>query len=135
MNEPDSEFNQDNLEKELKDALESIKDDVFSALASEVIAEGIEEELDLEAENAHLDFQNRLDKKKRREEWDTSLKCLVILGFGFSYMIIILIGGGILEFGDNAFAVPSVVAAGVIQTYGLAKLAIQYFFSDDGKKD
>ena len=49
--------------------------------------------------------------------------------------MIALIGFGIMHFENNAFAVPSVVAAGVIQTYGLAKLAIQYFFSDeDGQK-
>lgn len=45
--------------------------------------------------------------------------------------MIFLIGFGVMRFENNAFAVPAVVGAGVLETYGLAELAVQYFFSDN----
>lgn len=122
---------QDNLETERSVALESIQDSLLTSQESTELAEENEEQIDWDVENARLNFHIRLVKKRRRERWDTALRSLVVAGFFFSYTIIILIGFGIMSFGDNAFAIPSVVAAGVLETYGLAKLAIKYFFNDD----
>jgi hypothetical protein len=93
-----------------------------------------EEKLDWETENERLNLENRREKREIRRRWNLILTLLVILGFAFSYLMITLIGLGIMKFENNAFAVPSVVAAGVIQTYGLAKLAIKYFFSEDKRE-
>lgn len=95
------------------------------------LIEKTEDKIDLDTENAILSLQTRREKKTRRERWDTMLFSLVVIGFVTSYILIIMIGSGLLSFGNNAFAVPSIVAAGVFETYGLAKLAIQYFFNDD----
>lgn len=91
-----------------------------------------EEQINWQNENEKLSLENRIEKKEVRQRWNKVLLLLVILGFILSYLMVTLIGLGIMKFDNNAFAVPSVVAAGVIQTYGLAKLAIKYFFSEDG---
>lgn len=121
----------DDLEKERSLIYKAIEDSLISDEQSSEIAEENEREINWDAENAQLDFHNRIERKIRRERWDTTLLVLVVFGFGASYWLIILIGTGILKFEDNAFAVPSVVAVGIVQTYGLSKLAIRYFFSDD----
>lgn len=130
MDEQQSE-SQLRLEAERTEALESIQDAVLSLETSEALAEKAGDTIDWEAQHAKLDYQIRFEKKKRRERWDTVLAYLVIAGFFFSYAFIVLIGFHIMNFDNNAFAVPSVVAAGVLETYGLAKLAIKYFFNDD----
>ncbi len=121
----------DGLENEREEALKSIEGDVLSVGESAELAEENEDELDFAFENAHLNFHIRLEKKRRREKWDNVLTFLVVAGFFFSYVVIILIGFHVMNFDNNAFAVPSVVAAGVVETYALAKLAIKYFFNDD----
>lgn len=114
---------------------DEITDEIVAALLSPSqslsLAEKAEEEIDYDKENTKLSYEIRLQRKIRREAWDTTLRCLVLLGFFISYLLIICIGFGWLNFGDSSFAVPSVVAAGVLQTFGLAKLAVQYFFTDD----
>jgi hypothetical protein len=92
------------------------------------------DEAALRAIELRVDLQIKLEKTKRRKAWDKTLLGLVIVGFLASYCMILLIGLGVLSFGNNSFAVPSVVAAGIIQTYGLAKIAAEYFFSDDRKR-
>ncbi len=119
------------LEEERSATYKAIEANLIPAAESVEIAEEQETELDFEADNAHLSFHNRLEKKRRRERWDTVLLILVVFGFGASYWMILLIGTGILKFENSAFAVPSVVAAGIVETYGLSKLAIKYFFNDD----
>ena len=120
------------FEVERRRALETFNEDLLSRIESNKVAEQKEAVTDLEFEHQELSLENRREKKRIRGRWNKILTWLVILGFGFSYLMIALIGFGVMEFADNTFAVPSVVAAGVIQTYGLAKLAIKYFFSDDG---
>jgi hypothetical protein len=128
------EFEQNtNLSAIREAALKSISGNTLSIDRSIELAEEKENEIDWEATFAQLEFENRLEKKHRRERWDTVLLGLVVIGFMASYLMIFLIGIGILKFGNNAFAVPSVVAAGIVETYGLSRLAIQYFFSDDDK--
>lgn len=107
-------------------------DSLYSTSKSNRIAEEREKEIDLGFENEKLTLENRREKKNVRRRWNMILMILVVVGFIFSYSMILAIGLGLIHFDNNAFAVPSVVAAGVIQTYGLAKLAISYFFSEDG---
>ena len=92
------------------------------------------DEAALRAIELRVDLQIKIEKKERRKKWDSTLLRLAVVGFAASYAMIVLIGLGILKFENNNFAVPSVVAAGIIQTYGLAKIAAEYFFSDDTKR-
>lgn len=95
---------------------------------SQIKTESAEEIIDLEKANARLTYQNRLTKKQSRKWWNRILLTMVVFGFAASYVLIFLIGFGVLDFGDSSLAVPAVVAASVVETYGLAKLAIKYFF-------
>ena len=98
-------------------------------------SEEMEKALDLEKVNAKLTYENRLIKRRNRKIWNYTLLSLVILGFLTSYVMICLIGFGVMKFDNNVFAIPAVVAAGVLETYGLAKLAIAYFFNDNDTLD
>lgn len=94
-------------------------------------SEEAEDAIDFDKKNTELSYQNRIAKKNNRRVWNWTLLLLVIIGFVTSYVIIFLIGLGVMKFENNAFAVSAVVGAGVLETYGLAKLAVQYFFSDN----
>jgi hypothetical protein len=122
------------LEQERRVALEAFQDALFSPAESSEIAEKREDEIDLEFENEKLSLENRKEKTRLRRRWNGILTLLVVSGFFMSYLFVVLIGFGIMNFDDNAFAVPSVVASGIVGTYGLAKLAIEYFFSEDSDK-
>lgn len=98
-------------------------------------SEAAEKELDLEKANVKLTYENRLIKRRNREKWNNTLRRLVIAGFIISYAVIFLIGFDVMKFDNNVFAIPAVVAAGVLETYGLAKLAIAYFFNDNDVLD
>lgn len=98
-------------------------------------SEAAEKELDLEKANVKLTYENRLIKRRNRKIWNYTLLSLVVLGFLTSYVMIFLIGFGVMKFDNNVFAIPAVVAAGVLETYGLAKLAIAYFFNDNDALD
>lgn len=120
------------LEEERARTLASIRADALSPRESEDLAGRVQDERYWQVEHLKLDLANRLEKKERRAKWDKVLTTLVIVGFVLSYVMIFLIGVGLLKFPENSFAVPSVVAAGIVETYGLAKLAVKYFFSEDG---
>lgn len=94
-------------------------------------SEEAEDAIDFDKKNTELSYQNRIAKKNNRRVWNWTLLVLVIIGFVTSYIMIFLIGFGVMRFENNSFAVPAVVGAGVLETYGLAKLAVQYFFSDN----
>ena len=98
-------------------------------------SEEAEKALDLEKANAKLTYENRLIKRHNREKWNNTLRYLIIAGLIISYAMIFLIGFGVMKFDNNVFAIPAVVAAGVLETYGLAKLAIAYFFNDNDTLD
>jgi len=121
------------FEKERDAAFEAFRGALFSPAESLEITEKKEEQIDWDFENEKVSLENRKEKRKVRRHWNTVLMSLVIAGFILSYALIILIGLGAMNF-SSTFAVPSVVAAGVLQTYGLAKLAIKYFFSEDGEE-
>lgn len=121
------------LATERASILQSVEEDLVDADEQRRILEGYDEAT-LKAIEFRIDLQIKIEKKERRKKWDKTLLRLVIVGFIASYLMVIAIGLKWLEFGSNSFAVPSVVAAGIIQTYGLAKIAAEYFFSDDHKK-
>jgi len=120
------------FEQKHEAAYEAFRHDLLSPADSREIDEKKEKVRDWQSENEELNLENRREKKEIRKRWNFVLLLLVVTGFVLSYLMIICIGLGWLNFNDNVFAVPSVVAAGVIQTFGLAKLAIRYFFSEDG---
>ena len=123
------------LENERESVFRSLsKAGHLSSAASREIAAQHEDQIDIDFEHEKFSLENRKDKKNIRERWNLILTTLVVSGFVLSYLMIALIGFGVMHFENNTFAVPSVVAAGVIQTYGLAKLAIQYFFSDEDRQ-
>jgi hypothetical protein len=133
MSKKPSKVSKSSYALEREAILQTFEDAYLSpANASAAITRKDEEQIDWQNQNEELNLKNRIEKKEVRQRWNRVLLWLVILGFVLSYLMITLIGLGIMKFDNNAFAVPSVVAAGVIQTYGLAKLAIKYFFSEDG---
>lgn len=114
------------MNKDLKNALSEVKKEI-------VATENIDDQQDeLDARKSHiiLDLEDRKEKRRSRRLWGKVLLGLVVAGFSTSYIIVILIGCRVLNYPENAFAVPSVVAAGIIGTYSLAKIAVKYFFSD-----
>jgi hypothetical protein len=110
----------------------TLASEAFSVGESIKLASQGQAKRDYDSENEQISIDNRKAKQAFRKKWDKLLSWLVVIGFFFSYLIIFLIGFGILKFKDNAFAVPSIVAIGIVQTYGLARLAVSYFFSEDG---
>lgn len=123
------------LERERQAVSRSFQQGSLSTAQDIRLAESKEDQVDLAYENEKLSLDNRKEKRALRMRWNRILTWLVILGFFLSYGLIILIGLDVLNFDGHAFAVPSVVAAGIVETYGLAKLAIKYFFSEDGSHD
>jgi hypothetical protein len=121
------------FEEKRKQVLHTLSGSLLSISESLEIAEKREEEIDWETENEKLSLDIRKENRDVRQKWNKTLQVLVVVGFILSYLLILLIGFGVMKFDNNAFAVPSVVAAGVIQTYGLARLAIGYFFSEGDK--
>lgn len=117
------------------DVLRLIKPEAFDELRSRSIAKSSQEQRDYKSEIEIIDIENRREKQQLRRKWDKLLGVLVVIGFILSYLMIFLIGTNALSFAHSAFAVPSVIAVGIFQTYGLAKLAVGYFFSDDGGKE
>lgn len=87
-------------------------------------------EVTVSSESAKDELDRRTHKTKSRKIWGWVLLTMVVSGFTASYVIIIAIGLGWLSYSDSQFAVPSVIAAGIIGTYGLAKIAVNYFFTD-----
>jgi len=112
-------------------ALAQIAPEEISIEKSNEVTHKIEGTFDAHAVHQQLSYEIRVEKKQRRRKWDQWLLAMAVSGFFLSYGVIILIGFGILQFPDSTFAVPAVVAAGVLETYGLAKIAAQYFFSED----
>lgn len=125
---------EDDLSAQRAEALKLVKGSLFSINESNELAEENEKEINYDAQNEALDYQIRLDKITSRKKWDKWLLVLVVVGFFLSYLMILMIGLGWLKFPNSTFAVPSVVGAGVVETYGLAKIAARYFFSDDDTK-
>lgn len=105
---------------------------VYRPIESQRTLELRQEQTDWDNENERLSLENRREKRDVRRRWNNILTLLVVFGFFFSYAFVTLVGFGVMTF-DSSIVVPSVVAAGAIETYGLAKLAIKYFFSDDGE--
>lgn len=122
------------LKQDRTATFKAFHDKLLSSSESTEVLKQKEGQIDLEFENEELSLKIRKEKRTRRKYWNRVLIWLVVLGFFLSYLMIVLIGTGVLNFDDNAFAVPSVVAAGIVETYGLAKLAIKYFFSEDEVK-
>lgn len=121
------------LEGERKSLIALIDGDILAPEETERLLESYDEK-QYQAIEFALEIRNKMQKHKRRKSWDKTLLRLVVIGFIASYCMILFIGFGWLKFENNSFAVPSVVAAGIIQTYGLAKIAAEYFFSDDKTK-
>lgn len=133
MNKKQNKNQKSSYALEREAILQTFEDAYLSPSTSAAITTKDEEQINWQNENEKLSLENRIEKREVRKRWNKVLLWLVVLGFILSYLMITLIGLGIMKFDNNAFAVPSVVAAGVIQTYGLAKLAIKYFFSEDGE--
>ena len=78
-------------------------------------SEEAEDAIDFDKKNTELSYQNRIAKKNNRRVWNWTLLVLVIIGFVTSYIMIFLIGFGVMKFENNAFAVPAVIGAGVLE--------------------
>ena len=85
-------------------------------------------------DNRRINIQNRLYKQIQRKVWNKYLRRMVLIGFIFNIAIIILVGCEVLKF-DQPYAIPSLVGNGLAQTFGLAYLAVKYFFNEDVESD
>lgn len=121
------------LQKERNSTKTQIEKKLLTPEESAAVVTNTAQVIDYKSVHQKIDVLNREQKWEARRKWDKLLKRLVVMGFFFSYVVIFLIGFGVLKFPDNAFAVPSVVAVGIVQTYGLAKLAVNYMFSEDNQ--
>ncbi len=110
-----------------KRVLQAIKP--YSAAQSREITSANSDKLDYGAEHLKFDLAVRIEKQNQRNRWNRIFQWLVVINFVVSSVLIVAIGLGWLKFGE--LSVPVVVAAGVLETYGLSKLAVGYFFSED----
>jgi hypothetical protein len=117
-----------------KHILAAIQPSVLSLGESQQLVTHGQATRDYDSENAQITIENRRAKQAFRMKWDTLLSRAVVAGFILSYLMIFLIGTHKLTFQNSSLAVPSVVAVGIVQTYGLAKLAVSYFFSEDNNQ-
>lgn len=124
----------------MEEQLEIIKaEDIVGQLSivensSEIAAEA-QQHIDYEALEAHLRIKEYAKKLDDRDRWCKILLCLVIVGFGFSAITTLLLGAGILHFENSAITVPVAIGAGFLETYGLAKIAVNYLFDGNSKKN
>lgn len=118
------------MDQNFKNALQEAKEESIATISSkEDASRGIIEVSTL-SELAQDELERRAHKTKSRKTWGRVLLVMVISGFTVSYLIIVAIGMKWLNYTDSQFAVPSVIAAGIVGTYGLAKIAVNYFFTD-----
>ncbi len=99
--------------------------------SSEIVAE-TQSRVDYEALKAHLRVKEYAKKLEDRDKWCRNLLWLVKIGFVFSMATTIGLGLGWLHFENSAVTVPVAIGAGFLETYGLAKIAVNYLF--DGNK-
>ena len=117
------------MSKEVQDALQKLGKLKLTPNGN-ITEDAAKGSLDAESKLIQQEINLRDEKARHRKVWGRVLLALVCVGFVASYVIIILIGCKLLQYDSNQFAVPSVVAAGLIGTYGLAKIAVKYFFND-----
>lgn len=109
--------------------------DVLTPDKAEAIVDKNISETTAKALHTQLALRARNDKVKARRRWGYALLAIVVAGCILSYLIVILIGAGKLQYPNNQYAVPTVIGAGIIQAYGLAKIAAQYLFTDEDGYD
>jgi hypothetical protein len=118
------------MDREFKAALKEAKQESVSIVSSEVDAVDTISDILFLSQSTRDELERRQHKTKSRKTWGRVLLAMVVCGFTASYLIIIAIGLNWLTYTDSQFAVPSVIAAGIVGTYGLAKIAVNYFFTD-----
>jgi hypothetical protein len=117
------------MDLKFKKALEEAKKGATVAL--DLASDPVQTDISVTSRSAEDELERRRHKTQSRKIWGKFLLIMVVGGFTASYVIIVAIGLHWLNYTDSQFAVPSVIAAGVIGTYGLAKIAVNYFFTDD----
>jgi len=118
------------MNQEFRDALEEAKQESVEVISSDEDKSDKVSDVSVASQSAEDELARRIHKTKSRKTWGRVLLIMVVCGFTASYLIIVAIGLKWLEYNDSQFAVPSVIAAGIIGTYGLAKIAVSYFFTD-----
>lgn len=121
----------------MDEQLEKIKaEDIVGKLSilensSEIVAE-TQSKVDYDALEARLRIKEYAKKLEDRDKWCKVLLVLVVVGFCFSTITTLLLGAGLLHFESAAITVPVAIGAGFLETYGLAKIAVNYLF--DGNR-
>lgn len=118
------------MDQQFKAALKEAKQESVATISSSTITDEEASDISIASQSAADELERRKHKTKSRKVWGMVLLSMVVCGFTTSYLIIIAIGLNWLSYADSQFAVPSVIAAGIIGTYGLAKIAVSYFFTD-----
>lgn len=118
------------MNQDFKNALKEAKEESTNTVSSDTEDSVDDSVISIAAQSAKDELDRRSHKTKSRKVWGNVLLVMVVCGFTASYLIIIAIGLRWLTYTDSQFAVPSVIAAGIVGTYGLAKIAVNYFFTD-----
>lgn len=118
------------MDREFKAALQEAKQESVATLSSDAGMADTISDISFLSQSAEDELERRKHKTQSRKTWGKVLLVMVVCGFTASYLIIVAIGLNWLTYSDSQFAVPSVIAAGIIGTYGLAKIAVNYFFTD-----
>ncbi len=118
------------MDQKFKAALDEAKAESTELILSEDDNANDSLLISMASQSSKDELDRRKHKTKSRKVWGNVLLIMVVCGFTASYLIIIAIGLNWLTYTDSQFAVPSVIAAGIIGTYGLAKIAVSYFFTD-----
>jgi hypothetical protein len=118
------------MDEQFRTALKEAKEESVATVSSDTESNDELSDISVASQTAEDELERRKHKTKSRKIWGKVLLVMVVCGFTASYVIIIAIGLNWLKYNDSQFAVPSVIAAGIIGTYGLAKIAVSYFFTD-----
>lgn len=74
------------------------------------------------------EFQQVLDQ---RQLWSNALRYIIWLIVVMDGAVIGLVGFNVLKFPTSPFALPTFIGSSMLEVYGLARLVIKFFFSND----
>lgn len=124
-------------DRKKSDQFEALLDDAISGISSNQIAlKDIATEnkvyddavRDIDIKNREEDLEIKRQCKEKREYLSKWLLRVAVGWLIFAGVVIVLIGFGVLHFGEVSIA--TFIIGSLAEVFGLWKIALQYFFSD-----
>jgi hypothetical protein len=100
---------------------------VNSTAPALVFKESVSDDLEQDAEASALEIREFKDVIQHRKKWSDALLALVRLIIIMDFVIMILVGLGILKYGGN-YVLPAFIASSVLEIFGLSYIVVQYLF-------